>query len=73
MIVVINYMALHFDNHQGGSGRPFTGVIIRKVGDGATLDALHDLALSELEGLEIENKAIIGDYRLVNITLEKDH
>ena len=70
MIAEINYTALHWDNHQGGSGSPFTGRLLRNIGNEATLAELQSFAISELTSECDRTKNLIGNYRLINIVIE---
>lgn len=70
MIVEINYTALQWDNHQGGSGKPITGRKLLELSETEELGNLESIARVEIGHLEQENKSIIGDYRLVNIVID---
>ena len=70
MIVEINYTALHWDNHQGGSGRPIQGRLLRDWSDSFRLSEVRAFALQELENEAIETKTLIGNYLLTNIVID---
>lgn len=40
MIIEIKYKALHWDTHQGGSGKPFDGAMYKNVPDNTQLKDL---------------------------------
>ena len=73
MIIEINYKALHWDNHQGGSGKPFDGRLLRTISDRSTLAEVYDYAVRELELENMKVRTLIGDFRLVNIVLDSCH
>ena len=69
MIIEIKYKALHWDNHQGGSGKPFCGRILRNVED-LSLSEVLDYAKNEME-MEKENREYcIGDFFLEQIIID---
>lgn len=70
MIIEINYTALQWDNHQGGSGKPITGRLLRDLDSEFEIGSLRKYAEKELEYKKHETKTLIGDYRLVNIIID---
>jgi len=69
MVVEIKYMALQWDNHQGGSGRPFEGRLLRRMDADSTLIQLQEFAIEELNKEQKYNVQVIGDYKLVEIVV----
>lgn len=70
MIIEINYTALHWENHQGGSGRPITGRLLRDVPENAALNELKRFAVEQVSEEGIKHKNLIGDYELVNVVID---
>lgn len=69
MIIEIKYKALHWDHHQGGSGKPFDGKLLRVIGPNDTASDILFYASTMLENEEKKNKTLIGDYVLTEIVI----
>lgn len=70
MIVEINYTALHWDNHQGGSGTPISGRLLRDVSNDLKLCEMREFANKEIERESVKTRTLIGDYIITNITID---
>ena len=70
MIIEIRYKAMHWDNHQGGSGRPFDGRLLRQLGTEFLFSDLYGFALKEIDKERLHNLTVIGDYRLISIVID---
>jgi len=70
MIIEINYTALQWDNHQGGSGMPITGRLLRDFREDVNLNELRGLAMEELDTESIKTRNLIGDYILTSIVID---
>lgn len=70
MIIEINYTALHWDNHQGGSGMPVRGRLLRDVSNDLKLCEMRAFANEELDREAIKTRNLIGDYILTGITID---
>lgn len=69
IIIKIKYKALHWNNHQGGSGNPFDGELLRSIRDFSGVKHLLDYGRQELEKESVKNRTLIGDYILVGIEI----
>lgn len=70
MIIEINYTALHWDNHQGGSGNPISGRLLRDVSNDLKLCEVRAFANAEIERKSRKTKTLIGDYIISNIIID---
>lgn len=49
MIILVKYIALQWDNHQGGQGRTFENTLTIEVNQFEQLHKVYDLAIYEVE------------------------
>jgi hypothetical protein len=70
MIIEINYKALHWNNHQGGSGVPFTGRILTEVPPQFNIAELMEFAANKLDIEKARNITLIGDYIMTNVVID---
>lgn len=67
MIVTINYRAIKWDNHQGGSGMPFQDKVVHEIIQDATLIETKVEVSEILSALMINT--YVGEVELINIEL----
>lgn len=74
MILKVNYIAIQYDNHQGGQGRPFENSILVEVNQFEQLHSAYSIAesaltesLKEVAFYQHEYK----DYKILSIELVK--
>ena len=70
MIIKLKYRAIFWDNHQGGSGKPFDDELIYLEGESLTLNELMTNAYVRLE--ELENQTFYGEARFVELSVIPD-
>jgi len=71
MIIKVKYRAIQWDNHQGGSGRPYNSELLYNEDEYLTLDEMYNNALDQLA--DLGRDTWIGEVRLISISIIKDN
>jgi hypothetical protein len=74
MILLVKYIALQWDNHQGGSGRAFENVLTIEVNQFEQLHKAYETAKSEvLKAVNLVQfgQATMQGYKIVSVELVK--
>lgn len=74
MILLVKYIALQWDNHQGGSGRVFESVLTIEINQFEQLYKAYEIAQSEaLKAVNLVQfgQATAQGYKIVSIELVK--
>lgn len=66
-IITVNYRAIKWDNHQGGSGMPFQDKFVFNVDFDLSLHDLSKLVISKIEIMEVN--IYVGEVDVISIEL----
>ena len=69
MIIIVKYRAVHFDNHQGGSGNPFVDMLVYNETAELTLREMESNAVDNIKGI---GHHFVGEIQLISIEVRRD-
>ncbi len=66
IIIEVVFMAIHFDNYQGGSGKNYTDRIIFKVDEESTVVEIQDKISDYIEGV---HNSFTGEVKVIDVKM----